>query len=95
MAKLRLHAIEKPCSYSDRRSIFKNTGKTGSGRLISWTEDVFCFSRLLSCLERWRVDQKRANRHAEKPLGGNCRIIRNILLSAEMARYDIGGMFYG
>jgi hypothetical protein len=46
--------------HSDRRSILKNTGRRGSGRLVGWAEDVFGFSRLLSCLERWRVDQKQA-----------------------------------
>jgi hypothetical protein len=62
--------------HSDRRSIFKNTGKRGSGRLVGWSEGVFGFSCLLSWLERWNVDQKRANRPAEKPFGGDCRIIR-------------------
>jgi hypothetical protein len=82
--------------HSDRRSILKNTGRRGSGRLVGWTEDVFDFSRLLSCLERWRVDQKRANRHAEKHLGGNCRIIRINLTFAErrFLWFDVSWSFW-
>jgi hypothetical protein len=60
----------------EQEGYFKKHRKKGSGRLVGWTEDVFGFFRLLSCLERWKVHQKRANRYAKKPCGGDCRIIQ-------------------